>query len=1508
MPNIYLQKLTRPLLLLFFLYLPSFSVEAREMPSTINSLYLIDAPQLQAKPSLVGAIYLTWTPVSDATSYVLEMSNTGLPATFVTLKTFGTSERSFRHTGLYYSQKVYYRLKAVGSSGDEAYSPVISATTHAAGKVFNIMPLGDSNTEGGSGSTDASIKIAYRAKLAQLLNTSHSNGKYDFVGSQRSGSSLATDIDHAGFGGATIQNITDLLRDRSYGGTTNGQGLTYLQEYQPDIVLLHIGTNQVDGSDAAITRLESLLNEIDKYEHSSGKDVTVILAKIIKRVCYDDVFVQSSNCYTPAEAEATLIFNSKMATMAQRRQANGDNLLLVDMQDGAGIIYKWATDGGDMADPLHPTQAGYDKMAPVWFAELDKLLNVQPVSPPDTEAPETTIASKPAALTNQKSATFSFTSNESNVVYLASIDGGAFVEVSNPYTLSNLADGAHTIEVKARDEAGNIDASPATYTWTIDTQAPAAPIVLNPAENAVLNNNKPAISGTAEANAAITLFSGSTQVGTATAGADGNWSITPTTALPEGAQQITAKATDAAGNSSNASSVRSFTIDAKAPETTIATKPAVLTNQTTAQFSFSSNETNVTYEVSLDGGAYTAATSPYNLSNLQDGSHTIAVRATDAAGNIDSTPASYTWTIDTQAPVAPVIASISDDRGPVADDRITADNTLILKGTAEANAKVQLYQGGTAIGEATANSAGNWEFDYTATTLAQGAHTFTASATDAAGNTGPRSTDFAVIIDLTAPGVTIATTQTSPAKAAFEVEITFTEQVYGLALADFSVTNASLSNLTSINTTKYKATVTPSADGAVRVSLAANKVTDLAGNSNTAAEVLEVTYDGTRPQLSISTDAPEIVKEPFTVTFTFSENVDGFEASDVTVANASLSALTAQSGSVYTALVTPASDGEVSIKVAADKAFDSAGNGNVASEEINRIYDVQQPGVVLATAATSPINQPFTVEVKFSEGVKGFELSDLTVTNGTVSQLNKQNDLTYTLLITPAESGEVRVAVAAGKAEDVAGNLNTASNELILTYDASRPAIALSTAAASPVNKPFTVTVKLSEPVTDFSIAALELTNAGASNLKEVNEQEYEVLISPTADGIVKVQLPENRVHDAATNGNTNSNVLEMLYDATAPDKYSVAFTVELVDVTNQSAVGLQVSGAEAGATYFYSVKSENGTEEVTGTATVSTGTFTIPGVDLSGLQDGKLIVSLYLADAAGNKGTAVTDEVEKRTKNIVTVEQPQSIKVPFRTNFDKLPLPEKVNVTYATQERENIKVNWKKGNYNGLEPGVYVLEGILELAPKTYNTENKKASITVEVEPNKAPTGLTLSANAFKPDILPAEVIGTFTTTDPDDTDFTYALVAGAGDADNNMFELLNNNELHLKSNRGLSGKTKFSIRVQSMDLFQNVIIKEFVLTKSPFTKPDIKLVNAFSPDGDGINDTWTVPELRFYNNVEVAVYNRAGEQVFHTLNPEEGWDGKGKDGKVVQGSYFYVIQIKDLGHVQKGVVTVLN
>ncbi|NDK55707.1 HYR domain-containing protein [Pontibacter fetidus] len=303
----------------------------------------------------------------------------------------------------------------------------------------------------------------------------------------------------------------------------------------------------------------------------------------------------------------------------------------------------------------------------------------------------------------------------------------------------------------------------------------------------------------------------------------------------------------------------------------------------------------------------------------------------------------------------------------------------------------------------------------------------------------------------------------------------------------------------------------------------------------------------------------------------------------------------------------------------------------------------------------------------------------------------------------------------------------------------------------------------------------------------------------------------------------------------------------------------------------------------------------------------GTTIVIWTVLDKYGNKTTATQTVTVRR--DIVTVTPSATINVPIRTAYASLQLPANVAVTYSDGSTATHGVNWAQGNYNGLVAGNYSLTGTLVLTDGITNTTGLKAAITVVVEPNKVPTALAFSATTFAPNAQPNDVIGTLTTTDPDDTEFTYALVAGTGDTDNNLFQIIGD-KVYLTSNNGLSGQISYTIRVRSTDPYQNTIEKSFTLTKSAYATPvdKLKIVNAFSPNGDGINDTWTIPELRFYNNVEVEVFDRSGVRLFHTTNPEMAWDGRSTNGQILKGAFFYIVQVKDINLVKKGVVTILK
>ncbi|MFT3786743.1 MAG: Ig-like domain-containing protein [Tepidisphaeraceae bacterium] len=141
----------------------------------------------------------------------------------------------------------------------------------------------------------------------------------------------------------------------------------------------------------------------------------------------------------------------------------------------------------------------------------------------------------------------------------------------------------------------------------------------------------------------------------------------------------------------------------------------------------------------------------YTGTTLADGTYTFTATAADAAGNVSAGSANFVVVVDRTA-AAPTFTGISDDTGSSSSDRTTSDNTLILRGTAEPGATVSITKFGSgAIGTAIADGSGNWSFDYTGTSLAEGNHSFVGTSTDVAGNASTFSSTFTVSIDRTAP-------------------------------------------------------------------------------------------------------------------------------------------------------------------------------------------------------------------------------------------------------------------------------------------------------------------------------------------------------------------------------------------------------------------------------------------------------------------------------------------------------------------------------------------------------------------------------------------------------------------------------------------------------------------------------------------------------------------------------------------------------------------------------------
>jgi hypothetical protein len=274
----------------------------------------------------------------------------------------------------------------------------------------------------------------------------------------------------------------------------------------------------------------------------------------------------------------------------------------------------------------------------------------------DTTAPDTTITAGPAGTVTSSSASFEFSASEAGASFACSLDGAPFSACTSPQAYSGLAAGTHSFQVRAADALGNTDATPASRTWTIqaaDTTPPETTISSGPA--ALVN-----------VSSASFAFSASEAGATFACSLDGAAfmacsSPTSYSGLADGSHSFQVRATDAAGNTDATPAARSWTVDTVAPDTTVTAGPSGTVTSTSASFSFSSSEAGSSYQCALDGGAYAACASPKSYTGLAAGTHTFQVRAVDAAGNADATPAASTWTVEAATTPNTLYAQVSDE-------------------------------------------------------------------------------------------------------------------------------------------------------------------------------------------------------------------------------------------------------------------------------------------------------------------------------------------------------------------------------------------------------------------------------------------------------------------------------------------------------------------------------------------------------------------------------------------------------------------------------------------------------------------------------------------------------------------------------------------------------------------------------------------------------------------------------------------------------------------------------
>src|SRR4051794_17436375 len=273
------------------------------------------------------------------------------------------------------------------------------------------------------------------------------------------------------------------------------------------------------------------------------------------------------------------------------------------------------------------------------------------------------------SFTQNVTASITWSDVENNTTFLCSLDSHLFTAAQScdqPWSVPRLpatalSQGSHFVDVYAIDAVGNINHTPGTVSWTVDTTAPSSPTV-------TVTPSGPTSATITWTDGDATSFVCTLDNRAPVSCAPSGW---PVTNLGEGTHIVSVQGTDTAGNVGDPGTAH-WVVDTTAPPApVIKSGPAHTTDQLQALFYFDDADSSANFACAIDDGSFSPCTSPfsYTLSSLPTSreTHTFHVRATDQALNTGPV-ADWTWTIDPDVQVTP--------------PEITSGPSALTKGTA----------------------------------------------------------------------------------------------------------------------------------------------------------------------------------------------------------------------------------------------------------------------------------------------------------------------------------------------------------------------------------------------------------------------------------------------------------------------------------------------------------------------------------------------------------------------------------------------------------------------------------------------------------------------------------------------------------------------------------------------------------------------------------------------------------------------------------------------------------
>lgn len=487
-------------------------------------------------------------------------------------------------------------------------------------------------------------------------------------------------------------------------------------------------------------------------------------------------------------------------------------------------------------------------------------------------------------------------------------------------------------------------------------------------------------------------------------------------------------------------------------------------------------------------------------------------------------------------------------------------------------------------------------------------------------------------------------------------------------------------------------------------------------SSNLISTTPNITFDAFTSSFTVEQDlAPSIVSitssvspltgvAPIPMDIVFSEDIEDFVDTDITVTNGTASNLVQVAADHYTFdIISPTDATTVDVQLAAG-VVEELGTGtqtNTASSLFSIDYDTSAlPTGSVTVAAGLLINTgPVTAAALYSNATIHNLTADKVnlVLTGTASTLNFVDNNTanpdITIIGGTTANPIIQVANIVGDGTMALGiDPLTARNDVgdvqiiadstnSYSIDNTQSTVAITSSVSDPTNTAFSINIDFTDPlgggadnsITGFVSTDVIVNNAILSGFSG-SGSSYTATISPIANGNVTIDINANAAQDDHGNGNVAATQFSVTNDISPPTGYAVAIDTpqSFINVSNQNAFRFSFSGAELTSQFSYTITDGVTTSTpVTGTIGAANGSFT--GIDVSSFNEGLLTLSFTLTDVAGNTGTASTDTIVKQINGAPVITEGASTGVTMSEDGS----PTAFNLTLNATDPESETLTW---------------------------------------------------------------------------------------------------------------------------------------------------------------------------------------------------------------------------------------